>query len=702
MNEDESAARCYWGRAIRSRQLEHQSADIITLIMSVSTLHIKDMECCMAEDQERHDGNEVVTIQRSRKRNSISIFHISTSILAIILLSSYLPLATPSSGADNNSQTGSTEQQLDSNTSPFRIVIDAGSTGSRLHIFEMVSTDVSSPLETSVDSSATATATTRIECLRRGSSKAWTPLSAFAPSSHDEREEKEQQHSDHNNNVHLNATHVAHHMLPLFDYASIIIPQQYHSTTPVRIAATAGMRLVSPNEQLMVYDALYEGLMEQRVPNGQFTFENLKREDVMTLDGEREAYFGAVAANYLRGVIDAELRVIVHPEDDDENEVDEDAQQQNKENGAVSADNEDEKGMCTNKFKMCEQDAEDIVFGPSPHYVSQQRHDVRAHGPLGALDMGGSSTQIVYRRNSISNKEGGGDDLVKQSGISSPAGNDGGEIPSHLNDDEFFSTSYLSYGADQFRERLWDLWVAEATKQRQTTADIVDEDASSQPVIVNPCSFVGYENEYRGYLLRGTGNAVLCAEQINRLIPHHDNVIDLEELFDENLETAHKHIIASTEKQQTQEETKRKLVGGVEHPPIHGKFYGMSLYFFTLDCLRELSDPDHPIHLSWPTPSIEELTHALDGFCSRKWQGDLEEVQHEAHEHTRAEVLPHRCVEAVYMVTLLRDGFGFHPSSRDITFTQWVDGNEVEWSLGMALSEFATERRQEVERSTDI
>jgi len=75
--------------------------------------------------------------------------------------------------------------------------------------------------------------------------------------------------------------------------------------------------------------------------------------------------------------------------------------------------------------------------------------------------------------------------------------------------------------------------------------------------------------------------------------------------------------------------------------------------------------------VSWPTPSIEELTHALDTFCARKWQGDLEEVQHEAHEHTRAEVLPHRCIEAVYMVTLLRDGFGFHPSSRDIV-SPWM------------------------------
>lgn len=41
------------------------------------------------------------------------------------------------------------------------------------------------------------------------------------------------------------------------------------------------------------------------------------------------------------------------------------------------------------------------------------------------------------------------------------------------------------------------------------------------------------------------------------------------------------------------------------------------------------------------------------------------------------------------MVTLLRDGFGFKPESKDITFTFLVDGNEVEWSMGMAISHFA-------------
>jgi hypothetical protein len=552
-----------------------------------------------------------------------------------------------------------------------------------LHIFEIVKT-----------TSSTSTATTNeysndelssvydvnkehdIRCLRRGSSKAWTALSAFASNTSDSN-------GNDNDNIKnideepqsLNATHVAHHMLPLFDYASIIIPSEFHASTPVRIAATAGMRLLSLEDQSRIYDALLAGLYEQ-VKNGRFTFTNLTREDVMTLNGEREAFYGAVAANYLRGVVDAELRVIVPPD-----KVRVESGGENPEDEALKVPHPE--GICTNKFGMCEQDAEDVIFGPSHHYIP---HDVKLHGPLGALDMGGSSTQIVYSHTSGENSR------YKTLGPLESEAIDSEDylVPSHLSDVDFFSSSYLSYGVDQFRERLWDLWVSEAKRKSQKK-----ESEINLPVINNPCSFVGYQMTYKGFNLFGTGNSIQCAEQINRLIPHRDNVIDLDELLDENIGSR------SNEKQE-QPTTKRKMVGGVEHPPIRGKFYGMSLYFFTLDCLRELSDPSHPINISWPTPSIEELTHALNAFCARKWQGDLEEVQHEAHEHTRAEVLPHRCIEAVYMVTLLRDGFGFHPSSRDIIFAQWVEGNEVEWSLGMALSEFAAEKERQRRGVCDV
>ncbi|KAL7530441.1 hypothetical protein ACHAWF_003376 [Thalassiosira exigua] len=636
--------------------------------------------------------------------------------------------------------------------SPFRIVVDVGSTGSRLHVFELVATE-------GADGGGGAP---RVECLRRGSSKAWTPLSAFAPTS-----SASEDTGVSGQRLKLNATHVAHHMLPLFDYASDVVPSRHRSATPVRIAATAGMRLLPARAQAAVYDALYEGLAEQQT-GGRFAFDSLRREDVTTLDGEREGFYGAVAANYLRGVVDAELNILV-PSDGGGGVEGASAGRKNlsgeaRENGSSANDDgvSNDTGLCTNKFGMCEQgdeiqfvhcrlprapqdvlfaayswnqeiepllfkatvgrcestygercyiarysfvqlfcakikrhipsllyppelneDAENVVFGPSNHYVPQNAHDVKRHGPLGALDMGGSSTQIVYRHaGGTGGGVGDGESLERD--VSPAAGSSvDSDVPTRLDDEEFFSTSYLSYGADQFRERLWDLWVTEAD---------VENVGSDPPVVFNPCSFVGYRTSHRGRVLLGTGNAVLCAEQINRLIPHHDDVIDLDELYEENVESSlSKAMSKETGRQVTMS---RKMVGGVEHPPIRGKFYGMSLYFFTLDCLRELSDPDHPIRVSWPTPSIEELTHALDAFCARAWHGDLEEVQHEAHEHTRAEVLPHRCVEAVYMVTLLRDGFGFHPSSRDITFTQWVEGNEVEWSLGMALSEFASERRE--------
>jgi hypothetical protein len=159
------------------------------------------------------------------------------------------------------------------------------------------------------------------------------------------------------------------------------------------------------------------------------------------------------------------------------------------------------------------------------------------------------------------------------------------DIPSHLHHDDFYAVSYLSYGADQFRMRLWDLWVQE-TQQNESEANIdvlVDNN-----VIMNPCSFVGYKMEYQGYILLGTGDAVQCSKEVNRLIPYHDNTIDLDELYDENMEQGDGERMMP----------KRKLVGSIEHPPIRGKFYGMSLYFFTLDCLRELSDPDHPVRVS--------------------------------------------------------------------------------------------------------
>ena len=274
-------------------------------------------------------------------------------------------------------------------------VIDGGSTGSRLHIFEFVTTNAT---------------TGETDCVRRGSERSHKPLSYFGRT---------------NTSVALNATYVADHMIHLFEYAATIIPEEYHMSTTVRYAATAGMRLLDPDEQEAVYDALYDGLMEF----DSFVFQSMQREDISTLSGELEGFYGAVAANFLVGAIDTKLKT-----------------------------NNDEEA---------------------------------SHGPLGALDMGGSSTQIVYLPGNKRDEE-----TCKEDSQTCHAHF---EVPDRLNGDDFFSTSYLAYGVDQFRERLWDTWVSDQEK------------SGSLHQISNPCANHGYSLEWKGYTLIGTGDAEACA-----------------------------------------------------------------------------------------------------------------------------------------------------------------------------------------------
>lgn len=538
-------------------------------------------------------------------------------------------------------------------------IIDGGSTGSRLHIFEFVHDSW----------------TNRTNCIRRGSEKVQIPLSAYAPSSlllsldeeQDEPNEIEPSSRPLSNAKEddgsvraLNATHVAQHLIPLFEYAAQIVPSKYYSTTHVMLQATAGMRLLPEQEQELVYDAIYMGLKEH--PN--FVFAHMQRADIGALPGSVEALYGAVAANFLKGVVDVHLHMLPPNHNDDDNHNATSPVGYTDSNLDSKDDNDD-----------------------SDNLNVQMEQDNDFDGPLGALDMGGASMQIVYLPNTDENPECHNDHHDTCNDHQSMDLLPDISHPNRLNSDEFFSVSYLSYGADQFRERLYDTFVNERDRLQANEAS-----HSSSNAILNPCSFEGYVFDWKGYEFVGTGDAKQCAMEVNRLIPHHEEPVD-HDYYDDNY-----YYDYNDEEEDfiggvlvhNNAMTKRRKVGGVHHPPVRGKFFAMSLFFFTLDCLRELSG-HAALNASWPTPSIGELTDALDILCSRKWHGDLEHIQHNSHEFTRAEVLPDRCFEAVYMVTLLRDGFGFEWDSRDITFTYLVDGSEVEWSLGMAISHFAEE-----------
>eukprot|EP00551_Chaetoceros_affinis_P007341 CAMPEP_0203676228 /NCGR_PEP_ID=MMETSP0090-20130426/23926_1 /ASSEMBLY_ACC=CAM_ASM_001088 /TAXON_ID=426623 /ORGANISM="Chaetoceros affinis, Strain CCMP159" /LENGTH=712 /DNA_ID=CAMNT_0050542717 /DNA_START=348 /DNA_END=2486 /DNA_ORIENTATION=- len=576
--------------------------------------------------------------------------------------------------------------------SPYKIVIDGGSTGSRLHIFEFRSNnfddddyDNSNNKDEADDNNNSSSNSKENKTFveRRGSTKVNIPLSNFAKleiitdhkegninnhsNNHTEQGQKQKQDhkQDHNHNY---ETHAALHLLPLFKYASKVIPEEYHSTTSISIQATAGMRLVKEEQQNKLYDYIYDTLMEHE----EFVFDNFNRSDISTLDGVLEGLYGAIAVNYLKGVVDVHL----HYNDDDNDSVEDDNNDGNY-NGSGNRiqGNDDENDNKTEN----EMDKENLVCNRK--------------SPFGALDLGGASMQIVYlppQPLSSSQEQNAQECSVNtDTDTDMTVGDSAGRIysareklPSH----EFFSTSYLSYGSDQFRERLWDTWIIDYEKSHETHYQDKQHQhrEGDEKVILNPCSFQGYKTEWKGYILLGTGNSRQCTNEVNRLIPHHEKVHDSTTTGNnENFSYGNK------------KSERSNVVGGIEHPPISGEFYAMSLFFFVMDCVRTYTK-DETLLRTWPKPSIHELSNAVESFCSKHWLHDIIDKHGDnAHMYTRREILSERCFESVYIIALLRDGFGFSAHSRDITYSFLVDGSEVEWSLGMAISLFAQEKEED-------
>ena len=342
------------------------------------------------------------------------------------------------------------------------------------------------------------------------------------------------------------------------------IPAEYWGCTPVTYAATAGMRLLSPQDQEVVYDALYEGLtsaiiaLSTQSSRIHWPFRQLKRSDIFTLDGKEEGLYGMMAANYLSGNVHANLYV-------------------KEEEDVILAQ------MCSNDGEEQESSQTCAAVYSTQEMGEEQETQQQQPQFLGALDMGGSSTQIVFHP--------GTTDTVQAIFASDSI---------QLNHSEFFSTSYLSYGVDKFRERLWEVLIQEHKEEENDSRNIP-----------NPCMFPGYTTVHERYTFYGTGNATDCTSHIRRLLP--------------NLDLSHE---ITMEDEWAISQQQQRVVGGIAHPPVRGKFYAMSLYYFTLDCLRELSyhQPHHgelkeQLRKEWPSPRLDQLRHAVEGFCARSWTG---------------------------------------------------------------------------------
>ena len=351
---------------------------------------------------------------------------------------------------------------------------------------------------------------------------------------------------------------------------------------PLYVWATAGMRVLSENEQREVWSAVSE-LVRDELPRFAIGDE---AEHFKTIDGEDEGFYAWLAANYLVGVDVTSIG---------------------------SENNNDNNNLLVEKASQF-----DEIRKPLDKAI-------------GAIDVGGGSAQVVTmsgRTNPRSIKTM--QQLRKAVRVK----------------------SYLGYGANHMEKR----WRNELANRGETS---------------DPCGFVGYEaipEMKSDHALIGSGEYEKCAlglkKQIKTML-----------LSDGN-------------------EDMRLPKTIFEHED--NKFLGMSLLYHLTHFISVVMPSSLP---SFPKPTLLEIGTAAKALCSTNW--NVVKSDYDGKDpNTPSDRLNGRCFDAALVDALLsidenseNVGFGFPKYSesraglRMIEFAEDVNGSEVEWTLGAAISE---------------
>lgn len=184
---------------------------------------------------------------------------------------------------------------------------------------------------------------------------------------------------------------------------------------------------------------------------------------------------------------------------------------------------------------------------------------------IGALDMGGSSNQLILY-NAKNNAHSHGD---------SP-----NERP--VAHDDFWSHSWLHFGVERVQQKVVDfLFVNHTAAGSDTVAEVIS----------NPCAFAGFETGYDGdskFTMRGTGQGALCLEAIRKTLWG-------------DLHAAEKCLGVSQGEDGVNTTSGAGCgVDGVQSPQVSGHdFFAMSVYFYAFDCVRHLLADTHDHFTAW-------------------------------------------------------------------------------------------------------
>ncbi|KAL6950910.1 hypothetical protein ACO0QE_000192 [Hanseniaspora vineae] len=155
----------------------------------------------------------------------------------------------------------------------YGVVIDAGSSGSRLHIYQFNLNP-----ESSENQEVALKSVPKIITKENWNYKISPGLSSF----------------EHNTE---NA--YKHNIEPLLEHAESIIPKSQWSKTPIFIQATAGMRLIPEKKRNKILENLCSNLQKDR----KWLMQSCEAQ-IEVIDGEVEGVYGWLSLNYLSGFFD--------------------------------------------------------------------------------------------------------------------------------------------------------------------------------------------------------------------------------------------------------------------------------------------------------------------------------------------------------------------------------------------------------------
>ncbi|NWW83778.1 ENTP8 diphosphohydrolase, partial [Rhynochetos jubatus] len=246
---------------------------------------------------------------------------------------------------------------------------------------------------------------------------------------------------------------------------------------------------------------------------------------------------------------------------------------------------------------------------------------------LGALDLGGASTQITF-----------------QPGITIEDKNTSVFFRLYSSNYSLYTHSYLCYGQTQALKML---------------LAALHKDSPSSQTISHPCYPMGYQENVttadlynspcvhapstpsaaQVLTVMGTGNPEACRIAIQRLF---------------NFSCGANRTCG---------------FNGVYQPPVRGQFFAFAGFYYTFHFLNLTNQQ-----------SLNDVNSTVQTFCRKNWSELVETFPEEkTYLHTY-------CPVAIYILTLLLDGYKFNEHTwSNIHFSRQAANTDIGWSLGFML-----------------